>query len=232
MKYLFLIIFLIICMFYLFTRKIEMFDNKDIIPCNNFFSNNSFCMYDVDNNLCNCRYQKDHVRYIFDSPENCCQLECAKRSKETCLDNKQFTKMPYYCNIAGKCKEYKGTINENHIMANNCGTDPLNNQLLLPYASLDECQKSLDPCDKYNDPSKSVHYNREICLKNVNCGYCTNDSGGGKCISGNASGANDLQKYFYCNPTSRSEINKYYYGDHAAALLQPANISSFANIPS
>lgn len=229
----FLIIFLLITLFIynkrLNSRLIESFSNDRIDQeyyCSNFFSENSFCEYNVDTDKCNCRYQKDDSRYLFNSPESCCQNECSQRTESQCLDPKQGHKIPYYCNIGGQCLKYNGTVNESHIMANNCGLDPLNSQLLLPYSTMEECQKSMDPCDIYNDPKKTDPENKSECLKNFNCGYCTNDTGGGKCISGTASGANDLQKYFFCNPTSRSEKNKYIYGDHADALLQPANINS------
>ena len=235
----FLIIFLLITLFIynkrLNSRLYESFSNNDVDEeyyCGKFFSENSFCEYNVDDSKCNCKYQKDDSRYLFNSPESCCQNECSKRTESQCLDPMQGHKIPYYCNIGGQCLKYNGTVNESHIMANNCGLDPLNNQLLLPYSNMEECQKSIDPCDIYNDPKKTDPENKAECLKDFNCGYCTNDTGGGKCISGTASGANDLQKYFFCNPTSRSEKNKYIYGDHAATLLQPANIKSFSNIPS
>lgn len=235
----FLIIFSLITLFF-YNRKLnnkilESFSNDNVdeeYNCSKFFSSNSFCQLNVDSGNCNCKFQKDDSRYLFNSPESCCENECSKRTPEQCLDSKQGTKLPYYCNIGGQCIKYNGTINENHIMANNCGTDPLNNQLLLPYSSIEECQKSIDPCDVYNNPQKTDSENKYQCINDVNCGYCTNETGGGKCISGTASGPNDLQKYFYCNPTSRSEKNKYIYGDHAQALLQPANISSFSNVPS
>lgn len=206
-------------------------ENKNY-DCNKFFEDNSFCNLNVDTGNCECNYQKDESRYIFNSPESCCKRVCAKRTPSECVNNTQGTKMDYYCNVAGKCNKYVGTVNENHIMANSCGIDPLNNQLLLPYASLKECEGSLDPCDVYNNPSKTASENRAECTKDFNCGYCTNDSGGGKCISGTASGPNDLQKYFYCNPTGVSDVNKYIYGNHSATLLQRANIGSFSNVPS
>lgn len=225
-----LIILLLIITLYLLNKNNnqEYFtseESENTPKCNDFFSKNSFCEFDVDTNVCNCKFQKDDVKYIFNSPENCCQETCGKRSKEQCVANNNFTKIPYYCNIGGVCKKYEGTIYESHISVNNCGTDPLNNQLLLPYASLEECSGSVDHCDRYNDPSKSNILNKETCLKDTNCGFCTNDSGGGKCIAGTASGALDMQKYFYCNPTARNGINKYIYGNHSASLLQPANIS-------
>ena len=197
--------------------------------CTPFFSKNSFCTLNIDKNKCYCNFQKDDIKYTFQSPEDCCQRVCEELSPDQCVDRNNFTEIPYYCNIAGTCKKYEGTVVNSHISANNCGLDPLNNQLLLPYSSLSECEANIDPCDKYNNPMESDHVNKENCLKDVNCGYCTNDRGGGKCISGNASEPNDLQKYYYCNRNATTDANKYFYGDHVAYLLQKANISSFSN---
>lgn len=213
-----------------FSEPHQETDTKD--SCNNFFSKNSFCELDIDKNKCVCKYQKDSIKYNFDSPNICCDRNCMKLSPDECVKRNSFTEIPYYCNIGGKCLEYKGTIVNSHISVNNCGNDPLNNQLLLPYASYEECMSSADPCNKYNVPTESIHINRANCLNDFNCGFCTNEYGGGKCISGNATGPNDLQKYFFCTPYQTNNINNYEYGDHAAYLLQKANQDSFNNIPS
>lgn len=222
-----LFIILIFLLILLFINKIESFSNEE--DCNNFFVSNSYCDYNIDSESCDCKFQKDDVRYIFDSPEPCCKKNCKSLSAKNCVNSNNFTKAPYYCNIGGTCKKYEGTIISSHIATNNCGTDPLNNQILLPYATLDECSKTVDYCDKYNSPYNSIHVNKQNCLKDVSCGYCTNDSNGGKCISGTETGPNNLQKYYFCNPDEKSSSNKYIYGNHADYLLQPANISSFSN---
>jgi hypothetical protein len=96
----------------------------------------------------------------------------------------------------------------------------LTNQILLPYESYDECVKSLNVCDKYNVLDKSKHINKDKCLKDVNCGYCTNEYDSGKCIEGNATGPLDLMKYYFCSPNAQSNKNNYIYGNHVAYLLQ------------
>jgi hypothetical protein len=234
MKLLFLIllILLIIFSFVFINNYKEHFtesESESESECNNFFDKNSFCSYDVDNNKCDCNLQKDDVKYIFNSPETCCKRRCAELPPEKCVDKQNFRNIPYYCNIGGVCKKYDGTVISSHISANNCGTDPLNNQIMLPYATLEECNKTIDPCDKYNIPTNSIHLNENNCIQDVNCGFCTGDTGGGKCISGTAEGPNDLQQYFFCSTEARTSANKYTYGDHAAYLLQPANINSFSN---
>jgi hypothetical protein len=184
------------------------------------FSTNSFCTFNKDQKKCMCKFQKDEVKYLFDSLSSCCNRKCSSLSEDECVSDYGYGEMPYYCNIGGKCIEYKGIIISSHISSNNCGTDPLNNQLVFPFASLEECQKSVDPCDKYNNPNNTFRVNREGCLKDVNCGYCTNEnSSDGKCISGTATGPNDLQTYFYCDPNQKGGKNSYQYGNHATYLL-------------
>jgi hypothetical protein len=220
----FIFIVLIFIYIYLSYKTIESFtsdsETDDLDKCNNFFDKNSFCSLQLDNNVCDCKFQKDDNRYNFDSPEQCCKRKCNKISPEECVDSNDFTKIPYYCNIGGECKKYNGTIKNSNISANHCGLDPLNNQLLLPYDSLESCMGTVDVCDKYNIPDRSVRVNKSECIKDVNCGFCSNDTGGGKCISGTASGPLDLQKYYYCTPESVNKTNKYVYGNHADYLLQ------------
>lgn len=184
------------------------------------YAKNSFCQLDNSKTKCVCKFQKDDVKAAFNSPIVNCDKICSSIKPEDCLENNEFTEKPYFCNIAGKCVKYKGTVVSSHISANNCGTEQLTNQLLLPYASLEECNRTLDPCDIYNDPNNSIHLNRTNCLGNSNCGFCTNSNGEGKCISGNPSGPSDLNKYYYCNPYNGSKNNTYEYGNRTAYILQ------------
>lgn len=232
-NYILILIFIFLILFLLFFLinkyfNVIIYENfleensslEEETECNSFFDKNSYCVLDVDENKCDCKYQKDNVKYIFESPENCCKRNCNKLSAENCVNRDRKTKIPYYCNIGGECKKYEGTIIDSHIAANNCGNDSLNNQILLPYSSKEECEKSVDYCDKYNKLNQSNSLRKSECIKDTNCGFCTNDSGGGKCISGTAEGPLDMQKYYYCNANTRDNINKYIYGDHSAALLQ------------
>jgi hypothetical protein len=215
----FIIVLIYILHSYLRKSIIESFEDSTH-ECSRQFKKNSFCQYNYNDNKCECRYQKDEIKLSFFASPNCCTRECSKYSKEECLQNSKNKDIPYYCNIAGKCIENTGTIMSNHISANNCGTDPLNNQLLLPYTSEDECESSSDPCNKYNDPSMTQIENKEQCLKDVNCGYCTNSSGIGKCISGNASKPMDLRKYYYCVPNQKNTSKfSYEYGNHMEFLM-------------
>ena len=214
-----ILLVLIVLLYFINYYLMHYLNYEKFIDCNKFFDKNSFCQLDIDNNKCICKFQKDENKYAFNAPEECCNF-CDKIDPEDCLADTTFDKISYYCNIGGKCKEYKGTIINSHISANNCGNDPLNNQILLPYTTLEECSKSINVCDKYNNPLKSTHINKKECLENVNCGYCTNDSNGGKCIEGTSTSPLDLLNYYYCNPNTKLDINKYEYGNHSEYLLE------------
>ena len=228
---LFLIIIFILINLIVYKNKKELFENNELFinkelfennNCSNEFVKNSFCQYNQDDEKCECIYQKDDIKMGFFSSPGCCDRVCSKLSKEQCLKQTKKDEIPYYCNIGGKCIKSTGTVLSRYISANNCGTDILNNQILLPYASLEECNKSMDICEKYNDDTKGRLENKENCLKDVNCGYCTNSQGLGKCISGNATTPSDLNKYYYCDANKKSGKNLYEYGNHVAYLLQPA----------
>ena len=211
--YIILIILIVILLISLIIIKynyyynIEHFDNT----CNNFYKNKSFCEIDHDTNKCDCRYQKDGVKYNFDSPNICCKRVCSEIPLDECIDTKNDTEMHYYCQVAGKCLRYTGSILNKYTSSNNCGTDPLNNQLVIPYESEEDCMKELEPCYKYNVNNRSININKEECLKDVNCGFVKSKYGDGKCISGTAEGPLDLNKYYYASIYNR-EGNEYYYG--------------------
>ncbi len=197
----------------------EKNENKEY-SCNGYFKDNSFCQIDSDTNDCNCKYQKDNLRYVFNSPETCCNKLCSKYTNNTCVTNTPYLSHKYYCRKGNICEERNGIILNNKISSNNCGNDPLNNQILMPYTSKEECERMTDICDKYNNNERSEHINKAECLKDVNCGYCSNNTGGGKCISGTASGPVDLNTYYYCTPQSPNKTYSYTYGNHSAYLLQ------------
>ena len=194
--------------------------NKKTERCNAYFWEDSFCQWDEDSNQCTCKYQKDDVKWPFPSKPPCCDRKCSLLPKEKCLPPDQLKNMNYYCNIGGVCLPRTATIRNNRISANNCGTDPLTNQLLLPYLTKEECEKTIDPCDVYNQKFQSQSERKDFCLKDPKCGFCKNKDGEGKCISGTISGPLDLLKYYYCVPERQKADYSYFYGDHAAALLQ------------
>ncbi len=193
--------------------------NKRTERCNAYFNKNSFCQWNQNENKCVCKYQKDSVKYGFPSPPPCCDKQCGLLSQEQCTGQTSEDKpLTYYCNVGGVCLPRLAETRENRISANNCGTDSLNNQLLLPFNTKEECEKSTDVCDYYNQIEWTETERRTKCLKDVRCGYCISGNNNGKCISGTASGPNDLQKYYYCEPSRVRDGFEYYYGNHAQAL--------------
>ena len=214
--YILVICFLLIILLIYNLKIYESFEEES--KCPKFFEK-SFCQFNKDTNNCDCRYQKDDIKYSFNSPEDCCSRYCSRFNKDTCIKNHK-NNPSYYCNIGGECKEFKATVFNNQISANNCGTDPLNNQLLLPYSSKEDCMTVNNVCDKYNVSTRSMNMNESECLKNTNCGFCKNNTGGGKCIEGTISGPLDLNKYYYCTPYQTSGSNEYKYGNHADYILQ------------
>lgn len=223
--YIFIILFIVLFTIFFYQNKyLNLNDNKETFQnnCNKFFKGKTFCQLNINNNKCECKYQKDGINYPFDAPEPCCDNKCSKIKPENCHEPNPKLESSYYCNIAGKCIEYKGTIKNNRISENNCGLDPLNNQLLLGYITKEECESQNNPCDKYNKYNMSTMKKKNFCLKDTNCGFCTNSYGDGKCIDGNASGPNDILKYFDCIPQQKntdSSKNRYEYGDRALYLL-------------
>ena len=231
-----LLIIILLCMY--FYRRDENFENSDIYidntpedikdanqtvnkrieNCNAYLGDNSFCQFDEDLDKCVCKYQKDSVKYALPSQVPCCDRLCSLLPKEKCMKPDNLKEVKYYCNVGGNCLERQATIRENKISANNCGTESLNNQLILPYMTKDECERSKDPCDKYNQEGWSESEKRDKCLKDPNCGYCTNENNVGKCIGGTISGPNDLMKYYYCVPERTQSNYQYTYGNHADAL--------------
>ncbi len=200
-------------------KRINENINKKQVGCNAYFGENSFCQYDDQRGKCMCKYQHDEIKYAFDSPTDCCDKQCGLLNREQCLGSSDLKKPTYYCNIGGVCYPRTATILNNRISANNCGIDPLSNQLLLPFFTKEECERSSDVCDIHNNPKFSETQVKDSCLKDPRCGYCINEFNNGKCISGTISGPNDLQKYYYCAPERANKTNfKYQYGDHAAAL--------------
>ena len=77
------------------------------------------------------------------------------------------------------------------------------------------CEKSIKPCDKYNNSKYSNNQSRNLCLKDSFCGWCTNGQGVGKCVSGTAAGPINIYKYNFCKADNKNSVNNSYeYGKH------------------
>ena len=93
-----IIIILLIILVIIKYNNIEHFNDT----CNDFYKNKSFCEIDHDTNKCDCKYQKDGIKYNFDSPNICCQRYWSELPLDECIDSTNNTKMQYYCQMAGK----------------------------------------------------------------------------------------------------------------------------------
>lgn len=204
MKYLFYLFFIIVLFCILNNLNSENFQNY----VNPFFKNKSFCSYSIDSEKCKCTYQKDGINIPYFSPETACKNKCLNKNKNNCSNNIDRS-IDYYCKEGNTCKKYQGTIQNKYISTNNCGLDKLTNQIKLPYITKEECLKSINVCDKYNDKRLNNSQIKENCLKDTKCGYCENNFDGGKCVEGTAEGPLDLNN----NCSVNSKINKYEYGN-------------------
>ena len=111
--YIFIILFIVLFTIFFYQNKyLNLNDNKETFQnnCNKFFKGKTFCQLNINNNKCECKYQKDGINYPFDAPEPCCDNKCSKIKPENCHEPNPKLESSYYCNIAGKCIEYKGTI--------------------------------------------------------------------------------------------------------------------------
>lgn len=179
---------------------------------NPFFDKKSFCSLNNDTNKCECTYQKDGINIPFNSYDNNCKDKCVNRNISNCNKN-ILDNIYYYCKKNGKCVKYQGTNKNSYISTNNCGTDKLTNQILLPYITKESCENSLNICDKYNNNNMSNEERKKKCLENTMCGYCTNEFGIGKCVQGNSEGPLDKNINCVANNFKNNNKNKYEYGN-------------------
>ena len=176
MKY--IILLLIIFFIFYFINNffvLEYFSNYT----NPFYKNKTFCNFNKDSKRCQCSFQKDSVSIPYEAPNYICNYECLNKNEDEC--NSNYKNIDYYCKIDGKCVKLEGTNENKYISVNNCGTDKLSNQIKLPYLTKEDCEKSLNKCDLYNNDNLSSSENKK-CLENNNCGYCINKFGDGKCL--------------------------------------------------
>lgn len=210
MKYLINIIIILFLFYYINHSLIENFQNY----VNPFYKNKSYCSFNKDKNVCSCTFQKDNLGIGFKAPEDACNNTCFNKNQEECDKNE----IEYYCKEENKCVKYKGTNQNKYITMNNCGTDKLTNLIKTPYIDKKSCEKNINSCDKYNKNNLSNSEIKEKCLKDTNCGFCTNQYGEGKCIEGTAEGPLDLNSN--CSPNNyKNNNNKYEYGNFNSTFI-------------
>ena len=187
----FLVLYLIIIIYKSNKENKEKFQDK----CNDFYKDGSFCQYNIRLKKCGCYFQKDGINKAFKAPEDCCKNKCVDYDEKDCNFNDKLYRMNYFCNIAGKCLEYSGTSLNSRISENSCGLSRLSQNLVLPYQTKEQCEKDNNECKVHNDPYRSSTYNKKQCLKNPNCGFCTNEFSEGICVEGNSDGPLDKLKF-------------------------------------
>ena len=211
MNYLFL--YLLICLivifyyFFLFRNLNEKYTNQ----CSVTKKYNKFCTWNHNSDICTCAFQQGDTNVSFPISNDCCSKKCNMLPKELCQYTGKKSTRFYWCPVANKCEKFPAYINESMISANNCGYDKLTNQKIYPYLSEEDCKKAIEPCDIYNNKNSSDNKNRDDCLNNTYCGWCTNNNGIGKCVSGTASGPINIYKYNFCKIDNKGNTNSYSY---------------------
>lgn len=217
-----LVIIIVLIILFYFINKIciyDYFDNEtqylyEMLLPQQF--KDSYCSLNKDTNKCECNTQVSSAYSLFKLYPTLCSKKCNELSPDECV--KETNAPPYYCNVAGKCTKYNGVINDTNIMSNNCGRDLAGN-LMAPFINKEDCERSIDPCDKYNDLQLSNAERKSNCLKDVQCVVCNNGSSS-KCVSGTAEGPINLYDNYMCtnNINTTKSNNGYEYGDHTLFL--------------
>ena len=179
-------------------KNIERFDKSLTCP-DTIKDKTNFCQYDLDEDKCVCKFQKDNLDKPFNSFRPCCTEQCHKKGKEDCVKDRGVY---YWCIHNNKCVRQNAYIENNKISGNNCGVDVLTNNTIIPFNTEKECNAQIDPCNIYK--------NKTLCLRNINCGYCTNIENVGKCVEGTASGPINIYKYNFCLP-NKEHRNSWFH---------------------
>jgi hypothetical protein len=124
------------------------------------------------------------------------------KDNETCIgkDNiiEEEDNRYYYCQSDGKCT--RRLIDIKHASANNCDYNNLSERMNPAFIKSNVCNESLDTCGTFNT-------NKEKCITNSNCGWCTDSTGNGKCVSGTPTGPNN--QTYKCKPQTGHTIYNY-----------------------
>ena len=208
----FVLLFLFIIL-YLNNESFDKYSNMKEhfgVQCQDESNTTDFCAWNVNNKTCYCTYQPGLTRTNFPQNPSCCDKSCAELSEEDCnlMPNPQYNNINYYCPIDGQCQKFIGKTSNDMISTNTCGYDKLNYQTIYPFLTKADCEQFLDPCGVNNNDKYSISEQRESCLNNEFCGWCTNDQGIGQCISGTATGPVNIYKYNFCQANTNSYVHK------------------------
>lgn len=103
-----------------------------------------------------------------------------------------YDNISMYSSVNGKC------IKTDKYLGNNILGIPIKG-----YQSIDECNANNDKCQQYSN-------DKNTCLKQTTCGYCSNDKNQGMCLSSTPSGPIDLD--YKCRPQLGSMSNNFTMG--------------------
>lgn len=225
----YLLIFLLLLLFITYyinknkNNNIENFNshqmnNRD--KCSKIDNQTNFCNWNSNDKKCYCSYQPGLAYTNFPQNPDCCEKSCSELSEDDCQKDNLEGNVKYYCPINSECQEFIGYKNSTKISANTCGLDKLNYQTIYPFLSKRDCQLSINQCDLYNNTNLTSSEQKEKCLEQTFCGWCTNNLGVGKCIEGTASGPNNIYKYNFCKLDNSSLNNSYTHGSNLEFNIQ------------
>jgi hypothetical protein len=150
-----------------------------------------------------CSYQKSNQ--IYPAPSVCCKPSCTKQNLLSKLQSQQNLWIPnkqyYYC-IDKNFTCQKHLFDPYHPERNTCGQNMLSQTPIPSYPSLEQCQSAIR-CETI--------LNKNKCLDVPMCGWCTDESGNGKCVDGTPEGPIRQNIYYYCRPDRKDDINTYTY---------------------
>ena len=193
--YFFVLIFFILpFIFYFWSIKINNNEEK--------FTTEKGCYWSQDDGKCVvANFTPSLVNIINDDTINC----SSRKTAEDCIginnipvknDNKYF-----WYQKDGIFK--KKLIDIKQSAANNAGYNSFTEKDNIIYENNIECEENLDKCEIHN-------YSKKNCLKQQNCGWCTDGSGNGICVYGTPIGP--LNNNFKCRPSTGSEKYNFTMG--------------------
>jgi len=204
-------------------KSIEYFNSHQVNnknECPKINNQTNFCNWNSNDKKCYCSYQPGLAYTNFPQNPNCCEKSCAELSEDECQIDNLEGNVKYYCPINGECREFMGYKTNTKISANTCGIDKLNYQTIYPFLSKRDCQLSINQCDLYNNTNLTSSEQREKCLEQTFCGWCTNNLGVGKCVEGTASGPNNIYKYNFCKVNNSGLNNSYTFSNNLVFNIQ------------
>ena len=204
-------------------ENIENFNSHQVNnknECTKIDNQINFCNWDNNDKKCYCSYQPGLAYTNFPQIPTCCNESCSELSEDECQRDNIEGNIKYYCPINSECQEFMGYKTDTKISANTCGIDKLNYQTIYPFLSKRDCQLSINQCDLYNNSNLTASEQKEKCLQQTFCGWCTNNLGVGKCIEGTASGPNDIYKYNFCKIGNSGSNNSYTHGSNLEFNIQ------------